>query len=102
MDIDLDEEQQREIEAEKQNEFRFKNEINEKDISSLLYAFVLRKRFYYRLLDITKYVLCCFCLRNVEKNKSRKSYKNHYLYSKGEDKLKMELDIISLIKSLRK
>jgi hypothetical protein len=65
-------------------------------------AFILRKRFYYRLQDIATYIFCCFGYRDVHGNKSKKRFKNHYLYQKGEEKLKMELDVISLIKSLRK
>lgn len=102
VEIDPDEQIQRQTEHTKQSEFRFKDEITETDISSLLLAFIKRKRFYYRLMDILRYLLCCFCFRDVQKNKSKKLFKNHYLYHKGEDKLKMELDVISLIKSLRK
>lgn len=101
-EVDADEEQQRENEEAKQTEFKQKHQVSIHDIQSLLMAFVLRRRFYYKLVDILKYYFCCFCIRRVEKFRSKKAYKNHYLYDKGEEKLKMELDVINLIKIMRK
>ena len=45
------------------------------------------------------YLLNCLCLRKIKSN--IKAYKNEFLYEKGKSKLIGELDVITLLKSIR-
>ena len=68
-----------------------------------------RKRFHYKLKDIFEYLIRCLCLRKLKFKKyigSRRDWdqkiKKHYQFNEGEDKLFDELDVITLLKSMRR
>jgi hypothetical protein len=68
-----------------------------------------RKRFNYKLQDIFEYLIRCMCLRKLKHKKyvgSRRDWdqkiKKHYQFNEGEDKLFDELDVITLLKSMRR
>ena len=48
------------------------------------------------------YILRCICFRNLSKKRTLAQYKPHYMYKKASDKLDEELDVIHLIKTLKK
>ena len=68
-----------------------------------------RKRFNYMLRDILEYLIRCMCLRKLKFKKhsgSRKDWdqkiKKHYQFNEGEEKLFDELDVITMLKSMRR
>ena len=84
-------------------EFKTKEVIHEKDIASLFFAFLNRERFDYTVRDIYIYFRRCLCLRSFEDKKSMGSeFKKHYLFQKAEIKFAQDLDVVNIIKSLRK
>ena len=85
-----------------QKDFKFKEEIYINDIGSLLFAFLNRTRFKYHLTNIMDYVVKCLCIRNVDKNRNKKQFKPHFLFAKAEDKFMQELDVVRIVKTLRK
>lgn len=52
--------------------------------------------------NILQYLLKCLCLRSLSGNRHRKSYKKHYLFAKAEERLNQELDIVRILRALRK
>jgi hypothetical protein len=44
--------------------------------------------------------MCLWC-RNLDKKKNNPKYKKHFYYEKAERKLQNELDIVTLLKSIR-
>ncbi len=71
---------------------------------------VNRRRFNYQGRDILDYLIRCLCIRNIKKkyhpnlSKSewKTKYRTQYLYNQGEDRLFEELDVINLLKSIRR
>jgi hypothetical protein len=59
-----------------------------------------RTRFSYSLKDVVGFLSACLCFRG--KNYLRDfDDKAHFIYYKGNEKLKRELDIVNLVKSIR-
>ena len=50
-------------------------------------------------MEIIDYMLKCICLRNTRKN--RQSLKRHFMFEKGKHKLLEELDVVTILKSIR-
>ncbi|CDW87303.1 UNKNOWN [Stylonychia lemnae] len=84
-----------------QDSFRFLKELRSQDVKDLLRSFIYRMRFTYSYKLLFIYILRCFCCRDLRKSKSHHSFKMHYLYQKGEEKLGMDLDVVQLVKTLR-
>jgi hypothetical protein len=42
------------------------------------------------------------CLRKTSDNRRRRVYKKHFLFEKGEEKFYQELDVVRIVKTLRK
>ena len=42
------------------------------------------------------------CIRNVAENRSKSKFKKHFLFAKAEEKFMQELDIVRIVKTLRK
>ena len=42
------------------------------------------------------------CLRDINRMRSEKYFETHFLFSKAEAKLKKELDVVSVVKTMRK
>jgi len=42
------------------------------------------------------------CLRDINRMRSDKYFETHFLFSKAEAKLKKELDVVSVVKTMRK
>jgi len=72
------------------------------DIYSLFFAFLNRSRFKYTLWDIFEYMVRCFCIRDLGDDRSSKSFKKHFLFEKAEEKFMNELDVVRIVKTLRK
>lgn len=83
-------------------EFKEKKEIKDGDIQSLFFAFLNRARFKYTINDIIENGLRCLCVRDVEGNRREKSFKKHFLFDKAEEKFMQELDVVRIVKTLRK
>ena len=76
-------------------------QLQERDISTILLTLIHRKRFKYTLIDVLKYIFRCICCRDLKANRHRKHFKSHFLYEKCEEALNMELDIVSLLRQAR-
>jgi hypothetical protein len=68
-----------------------------------------RRRYRYTGSDILEYLFKCLCLRNLKLKKFEGSkeewhfkYKKHFQFQEGEEKLNNELDVITLLKSMRR
>lgn len=72
------------------------------DINGLFFAFLNRARFKYSMNDIYDYVFKCFCLRGTSDHRRERNYKKHFLFEKAEDKFMNELDVVRIVKTLRK
>ncbi|CDW82531.1 UNKNOWN [Stylonychia lemnae] len=82
--------------------FKEKQWVRNDDVNSLLVSFISRMRFTYDYTSIWQYVSQCLCIRNLGRLRNKKYFKKHFIYHKGEEKLGQELDVVSLIKTLRK
>ncbi|TNV74197.1 hypothetical protein FGO68_gene741 [Halteria grandinella] len=79
-----------------------KEEMGESIIQQILeFLIVKRARFIYGYRHIFQYLTKCLCLRDKAKMRKDYSVKSHYLYEKGNEKLKRELDVVNLMKTLR-
>eukprot|EP00347_Sterkiella_histriomuscorum_P015712 403355969 len=77
-----------------------KDKLNDQDIDNLLSSFTNRIRFNYGTKKVLDYIFKCFCLR---KNSNIKQYNySHHIFLKGQKKLEQELDVIQLLKNMRK
>ena len=72
------------------------------DIYSLFFAFLNRARFAYTFWDIIEYMLRCLCIRDTGDDRRTKGIKKHYLFEKAEEKFMNELDVVRIVKTLRK
>ncbi len=82
--------------------------LSNSEVNSVLMNIVHRRRFNYTGRDIAEFVLRCICFR---KKKSRdyedkelwvKDIKKHYLFDKGVNKMNHELDVLNLLRTMRK
>lgn len=51
---------------------------------------------------VFEYLFQCLCLKNLSRKKNRIIFKKHYMFKKAQVKLEEELDVISVIKTLKK
>ena len=90
------------VEDRLQNDFKKKVKIESVDIQSLFFAFLNRSRFSYGLCDIFEYIFRCLMLRNVPDSRRDPSFKKHFLFEKAEERFKNELDVVRIVRNLRK
>ena len=90
------------LEEALQLEFKDKAKMESVDIQSLFFAFLNRSRFTYTSRDIFDYILKCLCIRSTNMLRREIAYKKHYLFEKAEEKFKNELDVVRIVKTLRK
>ena len=83
--------------------------LDQKEVGVLLRNLINRRRFQYTCSDILEFLVRCLCIRKIKKRKYRGSreewednVKKHYHFKEGEDKLFDELDVITLLKSMRR
>ncbi|CDW84258.1 UNKNOWN [Stylonychia lemnae] len=76
--------------------------VSQEDVNQILADLINRRRFRYTSKDILTYLFQCLCLRKTRTLRENNVYKNHYLFMKAQDKLDQELDVITLLRSLRK
>ena len=79
-----------------------KDQLQDRDISSILLALIHRQRFNYTVCDILSYIFRCACFRDLKENRHNKNLKKHFIFEKCEENLNMELDVVSLLKQARK
>lgn len=76
--------------------------MDAEDISQILVDLINRHRFNYRPRDILAYIFKCLCCRRKQTLRDSETNLKHFLFEKAEEKLESELDIITLLKSMRK
>ncbi len=76
--------------------------MDAEDISQILVDLINRQRFNYTAKDILTYIFKCLCCRRKESLRDSDQNLKHFLFDKAEEKLESELDIITLLKSMRK
>ena len=78
-------------------------EMTSDTVNSLIISMITRKRLIYKFKDIMLYVIRCFCIRDLQKAKRSNpaAARKHIYLAKAEDKLTHELDIMTLVKSVR-
>jgi hypothetical protein len=54
------------------------------------------------MFDIFEYMLRCLCIRDIGDDRKSKSFKKHFLFEKAEEKFMNELDVVQIVKALRK
>ena len=92
-------------EALKNNE---KVKLDQSEINTVLMNLIHRRRFNYTGGDILEYVARCLCLRKKKLKKYKdkefwvKNIKKHYLFGKGVDKMNHELDVLTLLRTMRR
>ena len=74
--------------------------LEESYIMNILDYLLTRSRFIYGYKELLHYLTRCMCLRKPKKHMS-KFDRSHLLYKKGNEKLKRELDVVNLIRSIR-
>jgi hypothetical protein len=86
-----------------------KQALTPDDIRLVTLNLVNRKRFIYTARDVFHYILHCICLRKVKfrklngnREKWRRILKKHYQFEEGEEKLQDELDVVTLLKTIRR
>jgi hypothetical protein len=86
-----------------------KNFLNPNEIYTVLMNLINRKRFDYTIKDIMLFILKCLCFRKIKLKKYtgtkedwQKNVKKHFQFNEGEDKLFDELDVITLLKTMRR
>ena len=94
---------------EKQLKTKTKNFLNPNEVYTIITNLINRKRFNYTLGDIVHFILRCLCFRKIKfkkfsgsKEDWQKNVKKHYQFNEGEDKLFDELDVITLLKTMRR
>jgi hypothetical protein len=83
-------------------DFKDKKQVNNDDIHSLFFAFLNRARFKYTVKNIIEYISRCLCIRDVGDRRRDSSFKRHFLFEKAEEKFMQELDVVRIVKTLRK
>lgn len=85
------------------------NMLMQRDIDLILRNVINRKKFQYSGVDILAFIARCLCCRKLKLSRFKgtkkewdASFKKHYHFKEGEDKLSNELDVITLLKTLRK
>ena len=74
--------------------------LEESYIMNILDYLLTRSQFIYGYKELLHYLTRCMCLRKPKKHMS-KFDRSHLLYKKGNEKLKRELDVVNLIRSIR-
>jgi hypothetical protein len=78
-----------------------KLELDDTYLKSILdFVLLKRARFSYGGRQILDYATRCFCIRPHSTLTTLRN-KDHFLYHKGNEKLKRELDIVNLVRSIR-
>jgi len=78
-----------------------KAQLFKQDVERVLKSFISRIRFKYTTRDVIDSIvkfIPCRTRRALRKNRNLRA---HYYFSKGEDKLQDELDVVTLLKSVR-
>ena len=83
-------------------EFKNKSRIEISDIKKIFGTIFGRERFQYSFKSIIMYLVHCLCLRRDESFKDIPSLREHYLFDKASSKFSAELDIVNIVKTLRK
>ena len=81
--------------------FKQKIDVNEMDEQQIFLNIISRRRFFYSTRMIFEYLFTCLCLRNIKGHRHQRRYKNHIYYDHAEKALMKELDVVTLIKSIK-
>lgn len=84
-----------------QHHFKKKSTFNDEDEKQIFLSVIARERFNYTTQLIADYIMKCLCVRNLKKLKERNDIKNHIYYKHASEQLLTELDIVTLIKTVK-
>ncbi|TNV84292.1 hypothetical protein FGO68_gene12595 [Halteria grandinella] len=97
------------VSIDKELQSKDKKSLEEWEVRAILMNLVNRRRFLYKGKDIIAYLLRCLCFRSAKLRKYKgpkedwdQTMRKHYHFKEGEDKLFDELDVITLMKSMRR
>ncbi len=71
------------------------------DLNATFTSIVNRSRFRYKFKEVIDYMVNCICIRRMKKLKTSR-HKKHFLFLKGVEKIEQELDVVNLIRQIRK
>ena len=73
-------------------------------MEGLLFPFINRTRFKYTVFDIVNYMIRCFCLKSLNHRmiESTNLYKKHFLFHKASNRIMQELDVVRIVRALRR
>jgi hypothetical protein len=84
------------------HEFKKKSKVKETDVNNLYDSILTRERIIYSIWNIFDYMLNCLCCRRVASYKGNERLKKHFIFKKAAEKYKKELDIVNIVKTIRK
>jgi hypothetical protein len=84
------------------HEFKKKTIVKDTEINNMYEAILSRERILYSISNIFGYMLNCLCCRRPVSYKGNERLKKHYLFKKAAEKYKKELDIVNIVKTIRK
>jgi len=83
--------------------------LSQPELQLALKNIINRARFHYSGSDALDFLVRCLCVRKIRFSKTKMSkeewsetVRKHYLYQKGADKLAKELDVVAILKTLRR
>ncbi|CDW79323.1 UNKNOWN [Stylonychia lemnae] len=84
------------------NKIHIKSKLTLKDINQLFTEVLTRKRFKYTFYQMISYISNCIFLRKKKHLKNSPTTIQHFLYHKANQRLEQELDVVNLVRSIRK
>lgn len=84
------------------HEFKKKTVVKDAEIKNMYEAILSRERILYSISNIFSYMLNCLCCRRPVSYKGNERLKPHYLFKKAAEKYKKELDIVNIVKTIRR
>ncbi|CDW79230.1 UNKNOWN [Stylonychia lemnae] len=78
------------------------NKLTNEQSNTVFNEVIGRSRFIYKTTDVIKYLVKCLCWRRSKKLKKDPNTIQHFMYKKANEKIEQELDIVNLVRSIRK
>ena len=75
--------------------------FNDEDEKQIFLSVIARERFNYTTRLIADYIMKCLCVRNLKKMRNRSDIKKHIYYKHASEQLMTELDVVTLIKTVK-
>ena len=71
-------------------------------VQKIFETLLARTRFFYSYSQVFEYLAKCLCIKRFNLHRKNKKNKRHFYYKKADKKLGQEMDILNLIRSIRK